>query len=76
MEIQFSQLGGNPYKALQFKLLSNIHSTISLKELGILDNPNFKICFLLDSGAMITVLSPKYGLIEVGAVCLCKCCDN
>ncbi|XP_015759471.1 PREDICTED: ubiquitin-like domain-containing CTD phosphatase 1 [Acropora digitifera] len=35
-----------------------------MKELGILDNPNFKICFLLDSGAMITVLSPKYGLIE------------
>ena len=56
--------------------LSNVHSTISLKELGILDNPNFKICFLLDSGAMITVLSPKYGLIEVGALCLCKCCDK
>ena len=38
----------------------------SFQELGILDNPNYKICFLLDSGAMITVLSSKYGLIEVG----------
>ena len=37
----------------------------SLQELGILDNPNYKICFLIDSGAMITVLSSKYGLIEV-----------
>ena len=38
---------------------------VFLQELGILDNPNYKICFLLDSGAMITVLSSKYGLIEV-----------
>lgn len=38
---------------------------VCLQELGILDNPNYKICFLLDSGAMITVLSSKYGLIEV-----------
>ena len=38
----------------------------SFQELGILDNPNYRICFLLDSGAMITVLSSKYGLIEVG----------
>ncbi|XP_058962322.1 ubiquitin-like domain-containing CTD phosphatase 1 [Pocillopora verrucosa] len=35
-----------------------------MKELGIFDNPNYKISFLLDSGAMITVLSTKYGLIE------------
>ncbi|XP_068709283.1 ubiquitin-like domain-containing CTD phosphatase 1 [Montipora foliosa] len=35
-----------------------------MKELGIIDNPNYKICLLLDSGAMITVLSSKYGLIE------------
>ncbi|KAK2572364.1 Ubiquitin-like domain-containing CTD phosphatase 1 [Acropora cervicornis] len=33
-------------------------------DIAIWYNPNFKICFLLDSGAMITVLSPKYGLIE------------
>ena len=36
-----------------------------LQELGVLDHPSYKICFLLDSGAMITVLSSKYGVIEV-----------
>lgn len=42
-----------------------------MQELGVLNNPNYKICFLLDSGAMITVLSSKYGLIEV--CCSAKC---
>lgn len=35
-----------------------------MKELGVTDNPNYKISFLLDSGAMITVVSPKYSVIE------------
>ncbi|XP_032240517.2 ubiquitin-like domain-containing CTD phosphatase 1 [Nematostella vectensis] len=35
-----------------------------MKELGVTDNPNYKICFHLDSSAMITVQAPKYGVIE------------
>ena len=46
-------------------LLVSLIFCIFLQELGIFDNPNYKISFLLDSGAMITVLSTKYGLIEV-----------
>lgn len=36
-----------------------------MKELNVTNNPNYKICFLLDSSAMITVQAPKYGVIEV-----------
>ncbi|XP_031563519.1 ubiquitin-like domain-containing CTD phosphatase 1 [Actinia tenebrosa] len=35
-----------------------------MKELNVTNNPNYKICFLLDSSAMITVQAPKYGVIE------------
>ncbi len=31
----------------------------------MLDNANYKIMFMLDSLAMITVHHPKYGVIEV-----------
>uniref|UniRef100_I3JPP6 Ubiquitin-like domain-containing CTD phosphatase 1 n=1 Tax=Oreochromis niloticus TaxID=8128 RepID=I3JPP6_ORENI len=34
-------------------------------ELGVTDNPNYKITFMLDSGAMITVHTPKRGVVEV-----------
>lgn len=32
------------------------------------DNPNYKITFMLDSAAMITVHTPKRGVVEVGVV--------
>ncbi|CAB1353037.1 unnamed protein product [Coregonus sp. 'balchen'] len=34
-------------------------------ELGVTDNPNYKITFMLDSAAMITVHTPKRGVVEV-----------
>ena len=36
-----------------------------VKELGVIDNPNYKITFMLDSAAMITVHTPKRGVVEV-----------
>uniref|UniRef100_H3AD22 Ubiquitin-like domain-containing CTD phosphatase 1 n=2 Tax=Latimeria chalumnae TaxID=7897 RepID=H3AD22_LATCH len=36
-----------------------------MKELGVSTNPNYKISFMLDSAAMITVHTPKRGLVEV-----------
>ncbi|XP_013400820.1 ubiquitin-like domain-containing CTD phosphatase 1 [Lingula anatina] len=36
-----------------------------MQELGCKSNPNYKICFMLDSTAMITVHTPKYGVIDV-----------
>lgn len=35
------------------------------QELGVTDNPNYKITFMLDSAAMITVHTPKRGVVEV-----------
>lgn len=35
-----------------------------MKELSVLGNPNYKIMFMMDSLAMITVDHPKYGVIE------------
>lgn len=31
------------------------------------DNPSYKITFMLDSAAMITVHTPKRGVVEVGS---------
>ncbi|KAK7111106.1 ubiquitin-like domain-containing CTD phosphatase 1 [Littorina saxatilis] len=36
-----------------------------LKILGVTNNPEYKICFHLDYDAMISVHTPKYGVIEV-----------
>lgn len=36
-----------------------------MKELGVTDSPNYKITFMLDSAAMITVHTPKRGVVEV-----------
>ncbi|XP_005094856.1 ubiquitin-like domain-containing CTD phosphatase 1 [Aplysia californica] len=36
-----------------------------LKLLGVATHPDYKICFYLDSDAMISVHTPKYGVIEV-----------
>lgn len=38
---------------------------VKMKELGVTSHPNYKICFMLDSLAMISVHTPKYGVIEV-----------
>lgn len=37
-----------------------------MKLLGVTVNPNYKIMFYLDILAMITVHTPKYGIVEVG----------
>uniref|UniRef100_A0A3P9H1Q1 Ubiquitin-like domain-containing CTD phosphatase 1 n=1 Tax=Oryzias latipes TaxID=8090 RepID=A0A3P9H1Q1_ORYLA len=36
-----------------------------MKELGVTVNPNYKITFMLDSAAMITVHTPKRGVVEI-----------
>ncbi|XP_069052088.1 ubiquitin-like domain-containing CTD phosphatase 1 [Lepisosteus oculatus] len=36
-----------------------------MKVLGVTNNPNYKITFMLDSAAMITVHIPKRGVVEV-----------
>ena len=36
-----------------------------LKMLGVSSNPDYKICFYLDADAMISVHTPKYGVVEV-----------
>lgn len=37
-----------------------------MKLLGVSTSPNYKIAFYLDSLAMISVHTPKYGLLDVG----------
>uniref|UniRef100_A0A8C4R971 Ubiquitin-like domain containing CTD phosphatase 1 n=1 Tax=Eptatretus burgeri TaxID=7764 RepID=A0A8C4R971_EPTBU len=34
-------------------------------EIGVTTNPNYKVAFMLDSAAMITVFTAKYGIVEV-----------
>uniref|UniRef100_UPI00358E3DA6 ubiquitin-like domain-containing CTD phosphatase 1 n=1 Tax=Myxine glutinosa TaxID=7769 RepID=UPI00358E3DA6 len=36
-----------------------------MKEIGVTTNPNYKVTFMLDSAAMITVFTAKYGIVEV-----------
>ncbi|XP_060555467.1 ubiquitin-like domain-containing CTD phosphatase 1 [Ruditapes philippinarum] len=38
---------------------------VKMKELGVTSHTEYKICFMIDSGAMISVHSPKYGVIDV-----------
>lgn len=38
---------------------------VKMRELGVSNNPNYKICFFLDSLAMITVHTQKYGTVNV-----------
>ena len=42
---------------------------VKMKELGVSTHTQYKLCFMLDSSAMISVHTPKYGVIEV-------CCHN
>ncbi|XP_075919872.1 ubiquitin-like domain-containing CTD phosphatase 1 isoform X3 [Petromyzon marinus] len=36
-----------------------------MKELGVTTHHSYKVSFMLDSAAMITVFTPKYGVVEV-----------
>jgi len=36
-----------------------------MNELGVDRHPGYRMCFYVDSGAMISVHTPKYGVIEV-----------
>ena len=38
---------------------------IKMRELGVSNNTNYKISFFLDSSAMITVHTQKYGTVNV-----------
>lgn len=54
------------FQAIQVVKLHFIFFLIfSIQELGVIDNPNYKITFMLDSAAMITVHTPKRGVVEV-----------
>ena len=36
-----------------------------MEELGVAHNPNYKLTFMVDDLAMITINTPKYGVIDV-----------
>ena len=38
---------------------------VKMKELGVSTHTQYKLCFMLDSLAMISIHTPKYGVIEV-----------
>jgi ubiquitin-like domain-containing CTD phosphatase 1 len=38
---------------------------VKMRELGVANNPNYKVVFYLDSSAMISVYTPDYGLLDV-----------
>lgn len=38
---------------------------VKMRELGVSSHTDYKITFMVDSGACITVQTPKYGIIEV-----------
>ena len=40
---------------------------VKMKELGVTSHTEYKICFMIDSGAMISVHSPKYGVMDVSS---------
>ena len=42
---------------------------VKMQELGVTSNPNYKIAFFMDYGAMITVHTPDYGIVDVSRVC-------
>mmetsp|Transcript_47453 Transcript_47453/g.152013 ORF Transcript_47453/g.152013 Transcript_47453/m.152013 type:complete len:313 (-) Transcript_47453:150-1088(-) len=37
---------------------------VKMRELGVLSNPNYKVAFMLDHSAMITVTTEKYGVFD------------
>ena len=44
---------------------------VKMRELGVLSNPNYKIAFMLDSKAMITVFTEQYGVVGIVTSFLC-----
>ena len=38
---------------------------VKMRELGVTNHPNYKIAFFLDSLAMISVHTQKYGVVNV-----------
>ena len=42
---------------------------VKMKELGVSTHTQYKLCFMLDSSAMISIHTPKYGVIEVTKKC-------
>ena len=38
---------------------------VKMRELGVTSNPNYKISFMLDSKAMISVFTDQYGVVLV-----------
>ena len=51
-----------------------------MKLLGCSSNPNYKLAFYLDSRAMISIQTEKYGIVDVSVasdlkhlVCVCCC---
>lgn len=45
-------------------IYTSIHISISFQ--GVADHPDYRITFYMDSKAMINVLAPKYGVVDVG----------
>ncbi len=38
---------------------------VKMKELGVSSNPDYKLTFMVDSSACISVQTPKYGMVDV-----------
>ena len=50
---------------------------VKMQQLGVLNNPDYKITFMLDHKAMITVQTEKYGkLSSLLSHCTCTCCTH
>lgn len=43
-----------------------------MRELGVTTNANYKIAFFMDHGAMITVHTPAYGVVDVSKLSIVK----
>lgn len=62
---EFLQTAYEDYDIVIWSATSMKWVEVKMKELGVTTNPNYKLCFMLDSLAMISVHTPKYGVIEV-----------
>lgn len=49
---------------------------VKMRELGVTNNPNYKIAFFVDHMAMISVHTEKYGNVNVSHLCCCCCLDD
>uniref|UniRef100_W5MSJ5 Ubiquitin-like domain-containing CTD phosphatase 1 n=1 Tax=Lepisosteus oculatus TaxID=7918 RepID=W5MSJ5_LEPOC len=55
----------SPHSSSMIKAVEFMTVLFVLQVLGVTNNPNYKITFMLDSAAMITVHIPKRGVVEV-----------